>query len=228
MSDALAGLPALSGAQTLGEQLRSAIEAAILDGTLEAGARIHPDELASHFGVSRIPVREALHALDASGWVEIRPRHGVYVRQRQRRELEQLFEVRAPLEAQACRLAAARADRDQVEQLGELARAASEATGSPQQFATANTRFHNAVVAAADNEVLATTLQGLRLRVQWYYAAAPPKQTRHSIEEHLQIVDAIAAGDGDRAAALGSHHVMATLDVLREQIAAGEMDHVDS
>lgn len=215
----LKGLPSLGGAETLGEQLRSAIESAIIEGVLEAGARIHPDELAAHFGVSRIPVREALRSLDASGWVEIRPRQGVYIRQRHPEELEQLFEVRAPLEAQACRLAALRATEGQRSELAALASAANEATGSAERYAQANSRFHAAIVAAAGNEVLAATLKGLRMRVQWYYAAAPPRQTQTSIEEHTAIVDAIVRQDAALAARLGEQHVVSTLAVLREQLA---------
>lgn len=218
MSEGLAALPQLGGAETLGEQLRSAIEEAILNGSLEPGARIHPDELAAHFGVSRIPVREALRALDASGWVEIRPRHGVYVRQRHAAELEQLFEVRAPLEAQACRLAARRRTDEQVAELDALARSAKDAADDPKRFATLNSRFHDAVVAAAGNDVLTATLKGLRLRVQWYFAEAPPRRTRHSVEEHLEIVEAIRTHDGDRAAELGTKHVLDTLGVLRAQM----------
>lgn len=220
MSESLAALPPLDGAETLGEQLRAAIEEAILSGALAPGARIHPDELAAHFGVSRIPVREALRALDASGWVEIRPRHGVYVRQRHAEELEQLFEVRAPLEAQACRLAARRRSHDEVIELDRLARSAKEAADEPARFATLNSRFHDAVVAAAHNDVLAATLTGLRLRVQWYFAEAPPRRTQHSVEEHLEIVEAIRDQDGDRAAALGTKHVLDTLGVLRAQMEA--------
>lgn len=220
MSEPLAGLPQLSGAETLGEQLRAAIEEAILTGGLEPGARIHPDELAAHFGVSRIPVREALRALDASGWVEIRPRHGVYVRQRHAKELEELFEVRAPLEAQACRLAARRRTDDEVAELDALARSAKQAADEPARFATLNSQFHSAVVEAAHNDVLTATLKGLRLRVQWYFAQAPPKRTRHSVEEHLEIVEAIRAHDEDRAAALASKHVLDTLGVLRAQMEA--------
>ena len=222
MSEGLAGLPPLSGAETLGEQLRVTIQEAILGGMLAPGARIHPDELAAHFGVSRIPVREALRALDASGWVEIRPRHGVYVRQRHAEELEQLFEVRAPLEAQACGLAAQRRTEDEVVELDLLARSAKEAADDPRRFATLNSRFHDAVVAASHNDVLAATLTGLRLRVQWYFAEAPPRRTHHSIEEHLEIVDAIRDGDDERAAALGTNHVLDTLEVLRAQIETAE------
>lgn len=220
MAEGVVGMPPLTGSETLGEQLRHAIEEAILNGMLAAGERIHPDELAAHFGVSRIPVREALRALDASGWVEIRPRHGVYVRQRHEDELEELFEVRAPLEAQACRLAALRRTDEDVQSLSSLAQSASEAADDPLEYATLNSQFHAAIVAAAGNEVLAATLRGLRLRVQWYFAAAPPKRTQASIDEHLDIVDAIRIQDGQRAAELGEKHVMDTLGVLREQVAA--------
>lgn len=219
MSAGVVEMPPLRGAAPLGDQLRHAIQEAILDGTLPAGARLHPDELAAHFDVSRIPIREALRALDATGWVEIRARHGVYVRQRDERELEELFEVRAPLEAQACRLAARRRTDTDLDGLDALAQEAIAAADDPQRFATLNSRFHAAITTAAANQVLATTLDGLRLRVQWYFAAAPPQRPQASAQEHLELVAAIRAQDGDRAAELAEAHVLTTLQVLRERVA---------
>lgn len=218
MANSLGDVPPLRGVTTLGEQLRVAIEEAIVSGHLEAGARISADDLAEHFGVSRIPVREALRSLDASGWVDIRPRHGVYVRQREERELAELFEVRATLESQACELAALRRTDEEVAELEELARAGADALGDPRQFAAYNADFHAAVANLTRNEVLIATLSNLQKRVQWYFSAAPPNWTEKSANDHFDIVEAIKHGDSQRAAKLGEHHVTSTTTVLRVEV----------
>ena len=107
---------------TLGQQVSAALEQQILAGMLAPGQRLNADELASEFGVSRIPVREALRSLNASGWIEIRPRHGAFVRRRSLREPEDLFHVRAMLEAEASRLAAKNRTEAQLELIAQAHR----------------------------------------------------------------------------------------------------------
>src|SRR5436190_14589600 len=104
-SHPLLALPLLSGASTLPSMLFDNLEEAIITGALEPGGRIHADDLAAHYGVSRIPVREALRSLHEAGWVDIKPRYGVRVRERTEQELTELFEFRALVEGQVARWA---------------------------------------------------------------------------------------------------------------------------
>src|SRR3546814_20509554 len=70
----------------------------IVTGKLRAGERLMIDELAERFGVSKLPVREALKALDGRGWVESAPRRGTYVRRLSLEERHELFELRLSIE----------------------------------------------------------------------------------------------------------------------------------
>lgn len=213
-------LPASATLATLGEQLEAALEEAIITGVLAPGQRINPDEVAEQFGVSRIPVREALRSLDANGWVTIRPRHGAYVRERTERELRQLFEVREVLDTTAARLAAQRRTADQ---LAGIVAAAERCLHAAEQggagVAALNTAFHLAVCRASGNDELAAILERVGKRVHWYYTAVAPVRGLGSAREHLDLVDAIRRQDPDAAAAAMGHHVRGTLDVLDAALA---------
>ncbi|HET7304934.1 MAG TPA: GntR family transcriptional regulator, partial [Segeticoccus sp.] len=80
----------------------------IISGELEPGTSLSEIALAEAFGVSRTPVREALKQLQTEGLVEIRPRVGTFVTAPSRREINELFEMKALLEGAAARLLAQR------------------------------------------------------------------------------------------------------------------------
>ena len=92
----------------------------VITGELPPGTRIVEDRLAARLGVSRNPVREALQALAAEGFVDILPRRGAVVAQVTQAEAEDLFDVRAALEPLAARLAARRSDGAGHERLREV------------------------------------------------------------------------------------------------------------
>lgn len=216
----LANLPRVLTGGTLAEQLYDVIEEAIISGELGPGQRLPADDLARHFGVSRIPIRETLRALDANGWVDIRPRHGACVRQRTERELRSLFEVRSMLEVQSVQLAAERRSAGQLKELDLLVEQGRQAAASARhgEVAAINTRFHNLVAECAGNEVLAEILEGLGKRVRWYFGTVGETRGRQSMREHADIVKALRDGDRTGAAALVAAHIDATRDAVQEAV----------
>jgi DNA-binding GntR family transcriptional regulator len=215
-------LPAPAALATLGEQLDAALEQAIIQGVLKPGQRINPDEIAEQYGVSRIPVREALRSLGANGWVDIRPRHGAYVRQRSEAELLQLFEVRESLDTTAARLAAVRRSPEQLAELSGLAARclhAAQQGNRKDEVATLNGEFHQAVARASGNEVLASMLDHLGKRVRWYYTAVVPARGIASAQEHVDMVEAIRARDPDAAERAVHAHVRGTREVIESALA---------
>jgi len=211
----LATLPASagkgSGGSTLASVLVEALEEAILDGTLIAGERLNADVLAEHYGISRVPVREALRALDAHGWVVMRPRLGYYVRPKSEEELQDLFETRLVLEPAAAALAAERRSTEQMQQLRAIVARAKGEVGIPDGTALArsNQDFHRLLALATGNSVLISMLEPLGKRVRFYTVTADSRRTT-SVEEHALLVDAIGHRDDDRAAALARDHVLNT------------------
>jgi len=211
-STSVDGLPSIPGSGNLPDQVAARLEQAIIEGTLQPGQRLSADELAQHFGVSRIPVREALRGLHANGWVRIEPRMGVYVRTHDPQELRDLFETRLFLEEHAVRLAAERRTDEQLARLEELVDAGHAAVKSddPAQVGRVNTAFHEALVSCTGNTVLAEILRGLSQRVRWYYATVTNQRGTGSMEEHAELVEAIRARDAARAASLIRRHIETT------------------
>ena len=205
---------------TLGQQVSDALEQQILEGVFAPGERLNADEIASGFGVSRIPVREALRSLNASGWVEIRPRHGAFVRRRSLIELEDLFHVRGMLEAEAALLAAPNrtdAHLREMEEAHEDLISANRA-GDTTATAEANSRLHHVVAEASGNVVLADLADQLAKRIRWYFATVASYRAVHSAEEHAQIIEAVRSRDGRAAAKLTREHVARTSELVREAL----------
>src|SRR5699024_475342 len=133
-----------------------------------------------------IPIREALRILEASGWVNIRPRYGVYVKTRDKKELASLFEMREILEPAITRLAAQRRSARDLEGLMRLVEEGDEASkkGNPSEFASINSQFHHAIVVASKNLPLIKLYDDLQKQVRFYLTGIPVDRLERSAEEH--------------------------------------------
>src|ERR1700760_4409686 len=121
----------------LSERLRESIEEEIATGKLLPGTRLDETELATRFGVSRTPIREAIKLLHGEGLIEHRPRRGAVVAQIGADRLVEMFEVMAELEAMCARLAARRMSDDEIDALQaahEACRGAAKANDSDAYF----------------------------------------------------------------------------------------------
>lgn len=196
---------------TLVAQLVDTLEEAILTGTLEAGERINADVFASHYGISRIPVREALRSLEAQGWVVARPRLGYFVRPKSPAEVHDLFETRLVLEPAAAALAAERRSSAQLEAFEAIiARSRAQmAAGDGAALSQSNQEFHQLIAVATQNSVLQSMLEPLGKRVRFYTLAANSRRST-SVEEHAALVEAIRRRDAAGAAELARAHILAT------------------
>ena len=183
----------------------------VVTGELPPGSRIVEDRLAERLGVSRNPVREALQALAAEGFVEILPRRGAVVAQITAEQAEDLFDVRTALEPLAARLAARRADADGTARLREVLERAREATdqGELDLLAAYNTEFHSLVVELSGNDYLGLLVAPMSRRVQWVFRTSAATRAPHSWTEHEELLRAIASGDEEYAEAVARSHVAA-------------------
>lgn len=204
--------------RTLREQVEDEVRTRIVDGAYAQGARLVEDRIAVELGVSRNPVREALRSLVAEGFVEVLPRRGAVVRRLTAADVADLFDVRSALESLAARLAAERraGGTEQLREVLDRARRATE-RGELDELASLNTVFHEAVVATSGNRLLAGHVGALAWRTRWIFRRSAATRAPHSWTEHLGIVEAVEAGDGDRAARLAAEHVeQARLTALSE------------
>ncbi len=190
----------------------------VVTGELAPGSRIVEDRLAERLGVSRNPVREALQALAAEGFVEILPRRGAIVAQITPEQAEDLFDVRTALEPLAARLAARRTGAAGVERLREVLARAREATdaGELDLLAACNTEFHSAVVDLSGNDYLGLLVAPMARRVQWVFRTSAATRAPHSWTEHEELMRAIASGDEEYAEAVARSHVAAARASYRD------------
>src|SRR3954454_14099479 len=154
-------LERLPAAQTRTESLRLKLEEEILGGRMKPGQKLDEEDLATRFGMSRTPVREALKAIAASGLIEIRPHQGAHVAILSPRVIIEMVEMMVVLEVTCAGFAARRLssdDRATIEKsLGRCEAAAEKADA--RGFYRANIAFHEAIYAAGGNEFIACQAQ---------------------------------------------------------------------
>jgi DNA-binding GntR family transcriptional regulator len=187
-------------------------------GELKAGDRLNENGLALKLGVSRGPVREACRGLEQSGLVDVIVNKGVFVREISNREAWELYEIRANLYGLAGRLLAARVDAAQIATLrrmiDEMERAAQKEELNV--FYPLNLRFHEAIVRFSDNTRLLALCTSVHREMHLLRRRTldMPGRMKISNAEHRRIVDAIEAGDGDRALNELELHVLASRKLL--------------
>jgi DNA-binding GntR family transcriptional regulator len=187
----------------------------IVDGELPAGSRLVERQLAADLGVSRVPVREALHALRAEGFVEERPPRGMVVRVLSERDVEDLFDVREALEAVLCRRVAERLDESGRARLQEVLAEGDRAlrAGAASAAVRANADFHAVLLSVSHSPLLATLLEPLGGRMRWLLQQHTDPAAIHA--EHLRIYEALVAGDADRATTLAREHLVTSRAAAR-------------
>ncbi|MDQ4215431.1 GntR family transcriptional regulator [Microbacterium sp. ASV81] len=188
-------------------RIASWLRDAILDGERAPGSRLIERDLASEFGVSRVPVREALKVLVAEGLVELRPHTWAIVREFTEADLADLDEVRTVLEPLAFRLAAERHRRDGLARLQESLELeqSSALAGEGVAARRAAADFHEIVTDLTENMLLGDMMRAIRSRLRW--ALSQHDDLQHVSAEHVELFDAIRLRDGDRAAELAAAHV---------------------
>jgi DNA-binding GntR family transcriptional regulator len=196
--------------------LRQSVYDALIDlivgGELPPGQHMVETELARQLGVSRQPIREALHRMEAEGWVDLRPSQGAFVHVPTDSEVDELLDVRALLEAETARLAARSASGVQAARLRDICRegeAAADA-GDFNAAVTANNIFHAEIAAIGCNAVLAELADIVGRRVQWYYRLVAPSRGQGSWTEHAELIEAIETHDPERAESLARKHTERT------------------
>jgi GntR family transcriptional repressor for pyruvate dehydrogenase complex len=192
---------------------------------MEPGDRLPAErQLAQTLAVGRSAVREALAALELLGVVTVRPGSGTYLRGRASEllpqtlswgmligtpETRELMGVRHGLEVQAARLAAGGATQDEINEIDQHLQTMADNVDDYPEFVAADMLFHQAVVTASHNPLLAELLQTARslLRVWVERALDDSEHAQVTLAEHRAVFAAIAARDPDQAAAAMNTHM---------------------
>jgi DNA-binding GntR family transcriptional regulator len=193
----------------LGGRIYRLLEDAIVRGELAPGQRLDEQSLADHFGVSRIPLREALSGLEVAGWIEKNGgRQGARVRALTEGDLVELSEVRGVLEGECAALAAARRDDSELKALRAIIKKSRTAfsRGDRTRLVELNTEFHMLVAKCSRNEVYEEILSLLDKRVRRFLWIVQPDVLDASIDEHESLVDAMERGDKRSARTIARRH----------------------
>jgi len=190
---------------------------------LEPGTQINEQQLAQELEMGRSPVRESLRLLAHENLVVVTPRHGLYVADVNVADLEQLSEMRLSLESLCARLATQRVTADDLVVLEALRQEQSTVPAEDsRRLFDLDHKFHQAVARAARNKYLAQTLDrlfGLSRRL-WYLVLPHLGYLPTAVEKHLDLVEAIKAGDADRAGQIMYDHVEEFYAQVRETLIA--------
>ncbi len=195
-----------------------AIRAAIAEGEFVPNQRLVEADLSERFGASRAAVRTALVQLSSEGLVERVQNRGARVRAVSLAEAIEITEVRMALEGLCAAKAAQRLtddDRDRLREIGEAMRAAV-ASGDLLGYSELNRQLHGFVRELAGQATAGAILERLRgqnVRHQFQLAMHPGRPAV-SLPQHLEIIEALCAGDSDAAEAAMRRHIRSVIDTL--------------
>ncbi|MBC5784213.1 GntR family transcriptional regulator [Ramlibacter sp. USB13] len=208
----------LEAAPDLVDRVYRSLLDAISGGTLAPGTRITQEEIAQQLAVSRQPVLQALRLLKKDGFVQDAPGRGLQVAPLDTVAIRNIYQVRGALDALAARLAAQRRYRmpDEVIAAGRAAARSDDVAA----MIEADLGFHRAIYEAAGNPLIGESAQ-----LHWRHlkrvmgAVLQEMGQREAVwDEHQRIADAIAAGDGERAARLIEDHSLQASRTLAERL----------
>lgn len=200
--------------QTMPKSIARQVLAAIFSGSFAPDERLVIQRLATELGVSPTPIREALGELQALGMVELQANRGPVVRPFGPRELDEIYQFRAMMEAEATRLACGRIP-DAALRANVLALEAAAATAPDQPLDRAfelDLQLHDLVREYCPNRRLATEIARYRdlLPAMRDVAGDGPATQQRALHEHRVVISALLAGDADAAAQAMRAHILSS------------------
>ncbi len=175
------------------------VRSLIFNGELRQGDRVHQDDIARRLGVSRIPVREAIIALDREGWLTITPHRGAFVHGLDEDSLRDHYELLGLVYGLAARRAVSRATADGRARL-RAAEEALAAASTPDELHETNDVFLRTLLAMARSPRLGNVMRNMSTVVPGNFFELVPGSGLTQQRGARAIVDAIEADDADRAA----------------------------
>ncbi|MBS0220164.1 MAG: GntR family transcriptional regulator [Proteobacteria bacterium] len=209
----------IRGRDGLPDAIARALREAIFEGVFAANERLHQDDIAQQFGVSRVPVREALAKLVTEGLAVQRFNKGIRVAPLSRADFQDIMELRALLEPNALRLSAPHlgaADYDEAERILEQVR--PSALGS--EAAASHWMFHNRLYSRSGRPRLLAQISSLQIAINRY--VLPIWRTVGLSSDwgdtHHEIVYALRSGDVDEAARMTGAQIEHAMHRMIDQL----------
>jgi len=176
--------------------------------------RLDERRLSEGLGVSRTPIREAMTLLEQEGFVRTRPRRGIFVVRKTKREIVEMITVMAALESMAARLTAERAADAEIADLRRLMdafRDGPDGTGGGArlaEYSDANIAFHQAIINLSGSHLMSRTIENLFVHVRAIRRMTISQKDRasRSIADHMRIIEALERRDTELAEGLVRQH----------------------
>jgi DNA-binding GntR family transcriptional regulator len=220
---------------SLVDRLAATIQGRVLSGEIPTGARLRQETLATEFGVSRTPVREALRKLESSGLVLVEPNKGAVVRGPNARDVREAYAVRAELEGLAAELAVSRLLDSQLDSLRDAEqlfrhsiedviddrrRGVDSHWSTESEWERANSLFHRVIQEAAGNRQLLAAIahlhQSFPRDLTWAALSHSSHLLAENIEQHRRILAAIEARHAAGARAAMSDHIRSAGELVAQ------------
>jgi DNA-binding GntR family transcriptional regulator len=192
---------------TVRERAARELRDRILTGALPAGSRIDLDAITEEFATSRTPVREALLELSFEGLVHVAPRSGITVIGINSEDVIDSFTILGVLTGQAAAWAAQRVTPHELTSLRDLAAEVAARSGDD-SIGEANWRFHQEIHRAAHSPRLLAQLRQAARVVPSNFLTLFPDHEKHSLDEHDELLEAIADHDSEHARSIAERHVL--------------------
>ncbi|HYH61381.1 MAG TPA: GntR family transcriptional regulator [Solirubrobacterales bacterium] len=205
--------------QSVADQVYAVLRERIADGDIERGSRLHQEDLAAEFGVSRTPVREALRKLAAEGLVDLYANRGARVATATDEQLRSSYETRLVVEPGAARMAADRQIPAAIEAMKSAIRAEEKAGRSSAKLFQANRAFHLALIEGSGNPQLVAFMEHVwigRIGATLYEARLDEKGLSADNDAHKAIASAIENGKPGEAERLTRGHLERAMELIFE------------
>jgi len=213
--------------RSLGQDVFDYLKNAIIDQTIEPGARLVESKIADMLGISRTPLREALHKLEREDWIEKNPSGGFQVVTLTKDDIEQTFGIRSVLEAYAARLAA---ENHQDRDLAPLEKKIEEfkvclESGDSDNLQKINTQFHDLLYALSKSPKLIKMINQLRAQISRFrqIILKQNEYAHKSNEDHVKMLAAIKNRDGKTVEQLVRDHIIKGKNAALKGIKQEEM-----
>ena len=198
--------------KSLGHDVFEYLKKAIIDQTIKPGSRLVESKIADMLGISRTPLREALHKLEREDWIEKIPSGGFKVVTLTNADIEQTFGIRSVLEAYAARLAA---ENYQDKDLAPLEKKMNEfkkclETKDSDKLQKINTQFHDLLYSLSKSPKLIKMINQLRAQISIFrqIILKQDEYAHKSSDDHFRMLDAIKNRDGKKVEQLVRHHII--------------------
>lgn len=200
------------GQKVLVDWVEENLRHGIVEGRFLPGERLSQEELAASLGVSLTPLRDAIRRLEFQGFVDVRPRRGVFIPKLNREDIQKTFELRRILETEVVRQVTPLIPGEVLEQ---LERSISEthssyASGNAIKHFETDVLFHNTLIDYCRNELIVETLRSLHNRITTVRRLAQTRSGPHleiGLDEHKAVLHAVRQRDAEEAARLMAEHL---------------------